>query len=80
MQRQIWDLKPRYPRWRRVRGDGNCYYRAVMFGLCLQCLVDPQRMKKLKALVRKTTSLPRKTDRQTLAVRHAAFHLRRGGN
>jgi len=34
-QQQIRKLmgEEKYSRWRRIRGDGNCYYRAFMFGI-----------------------------------------------
>jgi hypothetical protein len=33
----------RYNGWRRVRGDGNCYYRAVLFGLIEGLIISNQR-------------------------------------
>lgn len=47
MRQQIRELGEHYPRWRRVRGDGNCYYRAVMFGLVERSLADAQVMQAL---------------------------------
>lgn len=32
-----------YTGWRRIRGDGNCFYRAVGFGLLEQLVVAPER-------------------------------------
>ena len=32
-----------YEGWRRVRGDGNCFYRAVGFGLLEQLVTAPQQ-------------------------------------
>jgi hypothetical protein len=58
MREQLVQLSQSFPRWRRVRGDGNCYYRALMFGLCEHCLYKPQRMRQLKKLVRDTKALP----------------------
>jgi len=29
-------LSRKYSSWRRVRGDGNCYYRAFLYSLCEQ--------------------------------------------
>lgn len=32
--KKVWQLKGRgYTKWRRIRGDGNCFYRAVCFAL-----------------------------------------------
>uniref|UniRef100_A0A7S1B1P2 ubiquitinyl hydrolase 1 n=1 Tax=Noctiluca scintillans TaxID=2966 RepID=A0A7S1B1P2_NOCSC len=43
-----------YRGWRRVRGDGNCFYRSVGFALLEQCVAadvhDPQRAKWLSEL------------------------------
>jgi len=35
-----------YPTWRRIRGDGNCYYRAFLFALC-ECLLQPEHKEEL---------------------------------
>jgi len=37
------ELQGRYPYWRRIRGDGNCFYRAVAFAHCERYLrrTDP---------------------------------------
>jgi len=51
IRHKIEDLRIDYPTWRRVRGDGNCYYRAVMFGLLERCVKDPERRKWLINLV-----------------------------
>jgi hypothetical protein len=33
-------LTQRYKHMRRVRGDGNCFYRAVIFAQCERALND----------------------------------------
>ena len=53
MQQRVRDLAGRYSHWRRVRGDGNCYYRAVMFGLVERSLADPKVMQVLVGLLEK---------------------------
>ncbi len=36
-------LQPNYPGLRTVRGDGNCYYRSVMYGLIEQIVLSSHR-------------------------------------
>ena len=38
-------FKEQYPGFRSIRGDGNCYYRAVMVGLIEQIIMSPDREK-----------------------------------
>ena len=38
-----------YSNWRRVRGDGNCYYRAFLYSLC-EALTDPSNKNELERL------------------------------
>jgi Peptidase C65 Otubain len=35
-QKNIWELNRNYSAWRKVRGDGNCYYRAVISSYMLK--------------------------------------------
>jgi hypothetical protein len=39
------EFKEQYPGFRSIRGDGNCYYRAVMVGLMEQIIMSPDREK-----------------------------------
>lgn len=59
MQEQLEQLVPNFSGWRKIRGDGNCHYRAIMFALCEHCLYKPHRMRQLQQLVRDTERLPR---------------------
>jgi hypothetical protein len=43
LQQKINDLQLQYPRFRKIRGDGNCYYRAVMVGYLEQAIASPHR-------------------------------------
>ena len=36
-------LAKHYRNVRRVRGDGNCYYRALLYGMCESLLIRPTR-------------------------------------
>ena len=38
-----------YSNWRRIRGDGNCYYRAFLYSLC-EALTDPSHKNELERL------------------------------
>jgi Peptidase C65 Otubain len=60
-------LKPFYSGLRRARGDGNCYYRAVIFGL-LEQIVHSQDKHKLQLLAAKLGSL------KNVPSWHAAAH------
>lgn len=48
-------MQTRYIGWRGVRGDGNCYYRAVYFSLFEQILVD----KTQRGIIRKIADILR---------------------
>jgi hypothetical protein len=43
LQQKIKALQLEYPRFRKIRGDGNCYYRAVMVGYLEQAITSPRR-------------------------------------
>jgi len=49
-------LATKYKSWRRIRGDGNCYYRAFLYSLCEQLLEgslakDPNILLELDRLI-----------------------------
>ena len=43
LKQKIEMMKTRFVGWRPVRGDGNCYYRAVYFSLMEQVIVENRR-------------------------------------
>jgi hypothetical protein len=45
-----------YTSWRHIRGDGNCYYRAVLFGL-IECLISSDRRRQLGDLAQRFDSV-----------------------
>ena len=47
LQDQIAVLSETYAGYQEIRGDGNCYYRAVIFGLIEQLISDPIKRKSL---------------------------------
>lgn len=36
----IFNLSSKYPNYRKIRGDGNCFYRAVFFSLLRRSRLD----------------------------------------
>lgn len=40
---KVQDLTDQYVGYRKIRGDGNCYYRAVAFGLLEQLIITGHR-------------------------------------
>jgi len=46
---KIAEIKRRYVATRCVRGDGNCFYRAIMFCLFERCIGVPEEARKLAA-------------------------------
>eukprot|EP00929_Paragymnodinium_shiwhaense_P088988 TRINITY_DN49263_c0_g1_i1.p1 TRINITY_DN49263_c0_g1~~TRINITY_DN49263_c0_g1_i1.p1 ORF type:complete len:363 (+),score=81.78 TRINITY_DN49263_c0_g1_i1:127-1215(+) len=48
--KKIMLLSQTYGQWRPVRGDGNCFYRAVMFG-CLETLLRDRDFVSLRRIV-----------------------------
>jgi len=43
-QDKIIDIHNRYGEFRRMRPDGNCFYRAFSFGVLEKCLTDPTQL------------------------------------
>jgi ubiquitin thioesterase protein OTUB1 len=43
IQAKVKDLEAQYDGWRGIRGDGNCFYRAVIFGLLEQLVQTGNR-------------------------------------
>jgi hypothetical protein len=43
MQKKIRQLSKIYSSWRPIRGDGNCYYRAIIFGFIEQIIINDRR-------------------------------------
>ena len=43
IQTKVKELEVRYDGWRGIRGDGNCFYRAVIFGLLEQLVITENR-------------------------------------
>jgi len=43
------ELGTRFKHIRKVRGDGNCFYRAMLFAVCEQCCGNPQMASALLA-------------------------------
>jgi len=50
---KIKEIATKFPQFRRIRGDGNCFYRAFLAGLLLT-FVDGQNFEKLKKLRERT--------------------------
>eukprot|EP00439_Symbiodinium_sp_Y106_P084503 s803_g25.t2 len=50
-------IREGYKGWRRVRGDGNCFYRAVGYSLIEQIILSEQRQTAAAALVRQLREL-----------------------
>ena len=50
-------LQETYPGLRGVRGDGNCYYRSVMYGLVEQVIASPDRHILFEQLAQRTEGL-----------------------
>lgn len=46
------ELSERYTHMRRIRGDGNCFYRAILVGELERCLKDPEELKRFSALTK----------------------------
>lgn len=44
-------LAKHYRDVRRVRGDGNCYYRALLYGMCEHLLVRREERERITALI-----------------------------
>uniref|UniRef100_A0A061SNS6 ubiquitinyl hydrolase 1 n=1 Tax=Tetraselmis sp. GSL018 TaxID=582737 RepID=A0A061SNS6_9CHLO len=49
-------VKAEYPMWRKIKGDGNCFYRAFLFGL-LEALIDCHDCCAARALARQIERL-----------------------
>ena len=47
LQDKIASLSETYAGYQEIRGDGNCYYRAIIFGLIEQIISDPSKRKLL---------------------------------
>jgi hypothetical protein len=43
VRNKVSQLTKFYEGWRRVKGDGNCYYRAISYGLLEQALKSDKR-------------------------------------
>lgn len=55
---QFVQLSASFVAWRPVRGDGNCYYRAVMFAWIEKCVAACQ-LERLRGLIRQLEDLMR---------------------
>ena len=53
----IQSLQTHYPGLRTVRGDGNCYYRSIVYGLIEQMVISPHRAKLFEQLATKIQAL-----------------------
>lgn len=57
LQQAFQHLAKDYPGFRQVRGDGNCYFRAVIYGLIEQAIASPERAKLFDKIAQKTEAL-----------------------
>jgi ubiquitin thioesterase protein OTUB1 len=46
------NLVPLYPRFRRTRGDGNCFYRSFGFGYMEMLCNDPQELERVLPIIK----------------------------
>ncbi|CAH1791956.1 unnamed protein product [Owenia fusiformis] len=53
-QLKIKDLKSKYACMRKIRGDGNCFYRAFGFAYMEKLLSDPTEFKRFQAVARQS--------------------------
>jgi len=47
-------LAKNYRDVRRVRGDGNCFYRALLYGMCESLLIRPQERQRIIAKIQES--------------------------
>lgn len=71
--RKIPTLSEKFPRYRRTRGDGNCFYRSVMFSLLEQFIVNHQQLSDNSSLALVYSSVMRKVRESTQVLSAAGF-------
>jgi len=70
-------IREGYKGWRRVRGDGNCFYRAVGYSLIEQIILSEQRQTAAAALVRQLRELQLEEPAEQKAHERLVGHLER---
>jgi hypothetical protein len=72
MAEEICYVKILYNKWRRIGGDGNCFYRSVMFGYLENLIFD----KNILALQRIVTELVEKFDPEYLNTKNLPIEIK----
>jgi len=68
--RQSFNCPPGYSGWRFIRGDGDCYYRSVIFGIIEQFIQNPRiRKQGFQLLFKKFNEITRYMNKE-LALSH----------